>query len=104
MKLGKLEIDLEELRDFIVEGKKNCYAGNGEEVILTDGSKRLRFQEGNFYYEDSYAGYYQAPGRELVRWKRKNGQRIWQMSYSGGMIDLENLNKDLVERAFAFLK
>lgn len=103
-KLGRLEIDLEELRDFIVEGKKNCYAGNGKEIILPDGSKLLTFQEGNLYYEDNYSGYYQAPGRELVKWKNKDGQRIWQMAYSGGMIDLKNLDKDLVERAFAFLK
>ena len=104
IKLGKLEIDLEELRDFIVEGKKNCYAGNGKEIILPDGSKLLTFQKGNFYYEDNYAYYYQAPGRELAKWKNKDGQRIWQMAYSGGMIDFNKQDKKLAKKTFGFLK
>src|SRR3989338_6676711 len=104
IKLGKLEIDLEDLRDFIVEGKKNCYAGNGKEIILPDGSKLLTFQKGNFYYEDNYAYYYQAPGRELAKWKNKDGQRIWQMAYSGGMIDFNKQDKKLAKKTFGFLK
>lgn len=103
VRLGKLEVDLDELRGFIVKAKKNCYAGNGEEGRLPDGSKILTFQEGNFHYTDNYDGYYQAPGSEIVRWQKPEGQRIWQMSYSGGM-SLEFRNESLAKETFDFLK
>ena len=83
VKLGKIEVDLEELRDFIIEAKKNGYAGNMEEQIAEDGSKMLTFQKGNFHYTDNYDGHYQFNGTEILRFKRPNGQRIWQMSYNG---------------------
>jgi len=104
MKIGQLEIDLEELTNFIVKAKKNTYAGMGEEKRLPDGSKLLVFQEGNFYYEDNYGGSYQAPGRELVKWQREDGQRIWQMSYSGGMPSEFWGNKILKDKTFTFLR
>ena len=104
LKLGELEIDLDELSLFIVNAKKNCYAGNGAEKKLPDGSRLLMFQEGNFYYEDSYDGYYQAPGREIVRWKKLDGQRIWQMSYSGEMLPEYIGNEEFAKKTFSFLK
>ncbi len=104
MQLGKLEINLEELTNFIVEAKKSCYAGNGEEIILEDGSKQLSFKKGDFYYEDNYSGFYQALGREIVRWQKLDGQRIWQMSYSGGMLPGFLDNEEMAEKTFAFLK
>lgn len=104
IRLGKLEIDLEELRDFLVEAKKNCYAGNGEEQIAEDGSKILTFQKGNFHYTDNYTGFYQASGTEIIRWQRPNGQRIWQMSYSGGMLPDFSSDKNLAHATFEFLK
>ena len=104
IKLGKLEINLEELRDFIVEGKKSGYAGDGKEQIAEDGSRILTFQKGNFHYTDNYAGYFQAPGTEIVRWQESNGQRIWQMLYSGGMQPNLYGDKELVHATFEFLK
>jgi len=104
MKIGQLEINLGELAEFLVRAKKHCYAGNGEKEILPDGSKRLTFQEGNFHYEDNYDGWYQAPGSEIVRWQRKEGQRIWQMSYSGGMLSEFIGDEKITKRTFNFLK
>lgn len=102
----KLDINPEELTYFIVKSKKNCYAGNGSEQILPDGSKLLTFQEGNLWYEDNYSGYDQSPGegRELVRWQGPEGQRIWQMSYFGGIENRFLENKEVTEETFSFLK
>ena len=104
MKIGQLEIDLGELANFIVNAKKKGYAGGEEKTREVDGSKTFTFEEGNFYYTDNYAGSSQAPGDEIVRWRRKNGQRIWHMAYSGGM-NQEYWNNDVLsEQTFKFLK
>ncbi len=105
MKIGQLEIDLEELTNFIVKAKKNGYASGKEKRRETDGSKTFTFQEGNFYYTDNYAGSYQAPGNELVRWQKgEDWQRIWQMSYSGGMLPKFWEDRKLSSLTFEFLK
>lgn len=105
MKIGKLEVHLGELARFIAEAKKNCYAGNGKEEKAKDGSKVLTFQEGDFHYTDNYDGFYQAPGSEIVRWQKADGQRIWQMSYSGGMIqDYWGAAETFSKGIFIFLK
>ena len=104
MKLGQLEINLDELTHFIVKAKQNGYAGNGEERREADGSKTLTFQEGNFHYTDNYAGSWQAPGTETVRWQREDGQRIWQMAYSGGMLPKFFGDEQLKKETFDFLR
>lgn len=102
--LGKLEINLKELGEFLVKAKRSCYAGNGKKEIMPDGSKRLIFQEDDFWYEDNYDGFYRASGRELVKWKREDGQRIWQMVYCGGMHLMHWENKRYAKKVFNFLK
>lgn len=104
MKIGKLEVDLTELQEFVVEAGKNSYAGNIEPKRMPDGSKTYTFQKGNFHYTDNYAGSFQAPGNEIVRWQREDGQRIWQMSYSGGMLPEFWDDEILAKKTFEFLK
>src|SRR3989344_2159039 len=104
IKLGQLEVDLGELTDFIVEAKKNGYAAGGEKRRWSDGSKTFTFHNGNFHYRDNYAGSYQAPGNEIVRWQKPDGQRIWQMSYSGGILPQFQGDEELAKQTFKFLK
>ena len=104
MKLGRLEIDLTELKEFVVSAKKNGYASKKEAKREHDGSKTFVFEGGNFHYTDNYAGSYHAPGSEIVRWQRKEGQRIWQMAYSGGMLQSLWGNEELRNQTFNFLK
>ncbi|MBA7688988.1 hypothetical protein ES703_97480 [subsurface metagenome] len=104
MKLGKLEIDMYDLRRFIVKSKKKGYAGQGIYKRAKDGSKIFTFQKGNFYYTDNYAGSPQAPGDEIVRWQKEDGQRIWHMHYSGGMLEKFWEDEELSEKSFVFLK
>lgn len=101
---GKLEIDLKELAQFIIEGKKRGFAGGGEYKTLEDGSNVFTFQKNNFHYEDRYWGSNQAPGRELVRWQNEIGQGLWFMGYSGGMLPKFWGNKELTKETFNFLK
>lgn len=104
MRIGNLEVDLKKLADFLVIAKKNGYAGRKEKLRQIDGSKTFTFQHGHFHYTDNYAGSYQAPGTEIVRWERAGGQRIWQMSYSGGMHKEHWRNDALAEETYDFLK
>ena len=104
MKIGQLEINLEELTNFIVKAKKNGYAGGGEYLRLKDGSKIFTFQEKDLHYEDRFWGSIQAPGREVVRFKDEKGQGIWFMAYSGGMLPKFWGDKRLSHITFEFLK
>ena len=104
IRLGKLEVNLDELTVFLVEAKINCYASEGEEAKLSDSGRRLVFQQDNFHYTDEYAGYFQAPGSEIVRWKRANGQRIWTMSYSGGMLPKFQRDLEKAKKVYKLLK
>lgn len=104
MRLGQLEVDLNELANFLVKAKKGGYAGSEEKRREADGSKTFTFQEGNFHYTDNYAGSLQAPGNEIVRWQRADGQRIWHMAYSGGMLKWFYDKEELTQETFKFLK
>ncbi|MEK6935126.1 MAG: DUF5680 domain-containing protein [Nanoarchaeota archaeon] len=103
-KLGKLEIDLQELAEFIAEAKRNTYAGDGHEERVVDDSRILVYQKGDFHYTDNYDGHFQAGGNEIVRWQNQDGQRIWYMSYLGGMKGEFFIDDGLVEKVFDFLK
>lgn len=75
--------DLNELAAFLVRAKKNAWAGDINEVgPIRPGFKRHVWKEGNWEYEDEYAGYYCAPGQEFARFQ---GKPVWAMSYDGGM-------------------
>lgn len=104
VRLGNLEIDLRELSQFLVKAKKNGYAGSNEKKRIPDGSKVYIFQEGDFHYTDTYWGSNQAPGFEIVRWQRPEGQGIWFMSYSGGMRSKFWGDRDLTKKVYIHLK
>ena len=60
------------LEEFLVRAKQNTYASAGEEEdILTDGSKELLYEEGDFKYRDRYFGSKTFAGEEII-WKNDN--------------------------------
>ena len=84
-----------------MKAKTKTYAGDGAEVKpQRPGFSELEYAEGDFDYRDSYAGFFSAPGQEVVRFK---GIPVWVMAYSGGMLP-QFRDADFAERAFAFLK
>ncbi len=71
-----MRIDLTELKKFLVEAKKHTYAGGGKETTpQRPGFIELEFSKGSWYYRDSYCGFFQAPGQEVVRF---NGKPVGQ--------------------------
>ena len=83
-------MQVDELAEFLVRAKIAAYAGDSAEVEAERPSfKELEYEEGPWYYRDSYTGYFCAPGQEIVRYE---GSPVWHMCYSGGM--RENFRED----------
>lgn len=97
-----MEFDLNKLAKFLVKAKTQTYAGEGQEITAQrPGFTELEFEDGDFEYRDSYSGFFQAPGQEVVRYK---GEPVWVMAYSGGMEKKYHGNIDFAEKTFSFLK
>ena len=97
-----MEIDLKALAKFLVKAKTQTYAGDGKEIqAQRPDFKELDFLEGDWYYRDSYAGFFYAPGQEIVRYKQ---QPAWSMAYSGGMLPKYHDDIDFAKQTFGFLK
>jgi len=97
-----MEINLKELSQFLVKAKIQTYAGDGKKISpQRSGFKEIEFSNGDWYYRDSYCGFYSAPGQEVVRYK---GKPIWMMSYSGGMKKKYHGNFEFAKQTYDFLK
>lgn len=106
-----LRIDFKELASVLVEVKRKGYAGGGQEIpqdeVQRPGFKEIvveaRRGKRRYEYRDSYAGFFSAPGDEVVR---MGGFKIpiWFMSYSGGMTYEFMGDVEFAKEAFAFLK
>lgn len=110
MKIGELEIDLNELSRFLVEAKKVTYANSKtkEGRILLDGSKQLCFEQGRFCYIDNYIGHFQFSGTETIKFHpnkhKKIWPTIWKMNYFGRINEKFRENDPLVEKTYEFLR
>lgn len=90
-----------ELVKFLVTAKKNTYAAGGKEIPpQRPNFKELEYREGDWYYRDSYSGFYQAPGQEVVYFQ---GKPVWAMAYSGGMVKEFHGNEEFAKQTFGFL-
>lgn len=103
--MDKTKLDTNKLAKFIATAKKATYASLTSKEILSERPKHkeLEFQEGKLYYRDSYVGFFQAPGMEEVR-LGKDGETIWTMAYSGGMLPEFQNDLKFALSTFGFLK
>jgi hypothetical protein len=98
--LNRVKLELKELASFLVKAKRATYAGGGKDVKpQRPGFKELEFSEGDFNYRDSYAGFYAAPGQEIVRFK---GVPVWSMAYDGET--MKQFRNETAFKIYAFLK
>lgn len=97
-----MNVNVDQLAEFLVEAKKRTYAGDGENVPpQRPGFKELELTIGDWNYRDSYAGFFVFQGQEVVCYQ---GIPVWAMAYSGGMLPEYQHNNDLATQTFAFLK
>ena len=83
---GIRNINIGELKNFIVEARRNTFAGSA--VALDNprlkGSKELEFQKGDWFYQDIYfSGKDNIIGQETVYW---NNKPTWAMGYFGDQL------------------
>lgn len=98
-----MEITLKKLAEFLVKAKINTYASTDRMKIEPERPDfdELEYKEENLSYRDSYCGFFQAPGMEVVRLKNRP---IWTMAYSGGMLKEFQKDSDFAKQVFNFLK
>lgn len=99
-----MNIDLKKLSEFLVKAKTNTYASNSTNIESQRlGFKELEYQDekNNFYYRDSYSGYYAFSGQEVVYFQNKI---VWIMSYNGGMLKKFHNNLLITLQTYSFLK
>jgi len=97
-----MNIDQEQLRNFLFEANANGYAANENRILpQRPGFKELEYQKGEWYFRDSYAGWYMAPGQEVIYFKNTP---VWTMAYTGGMKEEWHKDEYFTSETFKFLK
>lgn len=93
---------LQQLNNFLGKASLSTYAGGGENIDPEEPMfKELEYKEGKWYYKDSYAGFFQSWGREVV-WL--NNKPIWNQIYGGGMVEKFQNDEKFAHETFDFLK
>ncbi len=76
--------NMAEFVQFLVEAKKMTYAGEGQHAPPSrPASNDLPYQQGDYFYLDTYLGGLRFAGEEAV-WHK--GQPVWGMNYYGWML------------------
>lgn len=93
---------LKELNRFLGKAAINTYAAGGREVDPEEaGFKELEFKDGKWYYKDSYTGFFQSWGREVIWYENKP---LWTQIYGGGMSKKFGGDTKFAHETFDFLK
>lgn len=97
-----MKIGLKKLARFLVEAKTKGGYGFGKALSKSwrKKFKELHYKKGKYYYRDSYAGFFYAPGQEVVYY---NNKPIWAMAYSGGMMEKYHGDVKFAKEVFTFL-
>lgn len=91
----------EQLNKLLGKAAVVAYAGGGEEVeAQRDGFSEYEYKEGEFYYRDSYTGYFTSAGQEVIWYQ---GKPVWTQSYGGGMTPQHRDDAEFADQTFNFL-
>lgn len=104
-----MEFTLEQFNEFLGKAALATYAGGAEKVDPSTtgfvsrfpGFKELEYKEDDFYYRDSYAGFFRSAGEEVIFYK---GKPVWVQHYYGGMEPEYLKDEKFARQTFSFLK
>ena len=91
---------LRELNQFLGEASKATYAG-GMVGTVENGYTTLTHRNGDWSYQDRYAGWFRSWGTETIFYK---GKQVWVQNYGGGMEAQYTQDADFARETFEFLK
>ncbi len=93
---------MQQLRDFYSKSAKNTYAAGAdhENVPERNAHKEIIYKEGDWFYRDSYSGYFRSWGQEVISYQNKP---IWTQIYGGGVINEYVGDEEFANRTFSFL-
>ncbi len=98
----QLDLQLQQLNGFFGTAALATYAGNsGYAKPINKGFKEMEYRENDWYYRDSYCGFFKSWGKETVWFKEKP---VWVQNYGGGMNTEYQGNESFAKRTFSFLK
>ena len=83
---GENMINLDSLKEFLCEARKNTYASNSTPIDNPKllASTQLEFQKADYFYRDVYfSGSKRFIGQEIIY---KDSKPVWGMNYIGGAI------------------
>lgn len=97
-----IQFDTHKLEEFYGTATLSTYAGGGNYIkSLRKGFKELEYKDGDWYYRDSYTGFFRSGGQEVVYYK---DTPIFIVSYCGGMTEDYIYNLSFTNETFSFLK
>lgn len=79
------ELDFQDLRSFICNGKRNGWASGNKPIEFTDRSEGYKYVDRSLFYVDSYIGEGNFMGQEVVSWIKGlplGNIPLWGMNYS----------------------
>lgn len=86
-----------ELKEFIIEAKRNTYAKGIKSKKLKDKTEEIIYKKGKYFYRDRYFGSNPFVGEEVIF---ANLKPIWSMNYYGKAFS----NKIPIKEIYAFLR
>lgn len=90
---------MEDIKDFLIEAKKNTYANAAVEKKASSrvGSNDYEYSNGKMVYHDTYFGGTQFIGEEVV-YLEGSEKPVWGMNYYGVTLDHE-LSEEAMDKA-----
>lgn len=88
---------MDKIIDFLIEAKKNTYAGKKGSVSSSRlESHDLKFERDEFMYYDTYLGNDKFSGSEAL-WI--NNMPYWSLNYMGRVLDIKTFSGDFLKEA-----
>lgn len=97
-----MQLNLAQLNMFFGQAALATYAGGASYAApWKKGFNELEYKADDWYYRDSFCGYYKSWGQETVY---HEGKPVWVQNYGGGMEKEYEGDAKFAEKTFTFLK
>jgi hypothetical protein len=97
-----MNLNLQQLNTFFGTAALATYAGDmGYVQPWKKGFNELEYKDDEWYYRDSFCGYYKSWGQETVY---HEGKPVWVQNYGGGMEREYQGDAAFAQKTFKFLK